>query len=140
MLRAVNVRLGLAALLAGLIVAALPATAPRADAYQPWGSTYSTDKILRSGCRYYTFNYRVHPPRGPWAAEIFLTNPRGRGIASKAIASNSDPRTGRLAWRLCRASLIYGRYRIGMKITYQESIYENREGWVRPSFFRMKRR
>ncbi len=139
MLRAVIVRLGVVALLAGLTVGALPATTPRAEAYVPWGSTYSTDKILRPGCRYYTFRYRVNPPRSPWAAEIFLSNPNGRGVGSKAIASNSDPRTGRLAWRLCRASLIYGRYKIRMKITYQESIYENREGWVRPSYFRMRR-
>lgn len=139
MLRAAILRLGLVALLAGLTVVALPATSPRADAYQPWGSTYSSDKILRSRCRHYTFTYRVTVPSNDWAAEFFLSNPNGRGVASQGILSNSDPARGRLSWRLCRNSLVYGRYKIRMKVTWAESTYENREGWVRPSYFRMKR-
>jgi hypothetical protein len=137
--RAVIARLGALALVAGLALVALPAT-PRADAatFQPWGRASASDKVLRPGCRHYQFRYVVNPPSNHWAAEVFLSS-RGQGLASRAFASGADPARGRSSFRLCRQSVTYGAFKIRMKITYRKSFYENGEGWVRPTYFRMVR-
>ena len=139
MVRAVIARLGAIALVTGLAVVALPAT-PGADAatYQPWGRASASDKVLRPGCRNYQFIYRIDPPGDEWAAEVFLSS-RGKGLASRAFASNADPARGRSSFRLCRQSVTYGTFKIRMKITYRKGYYENGEGWVRPTYFRMVR-
>ena len=137
MLRAVIARLGAAALVAGLGVVALPG--PPAGAYQPWGTAVSTNKVLKPRCHHYPFRYRINAPSDDWAAEIFLTNPRGVGIASQALLSNADPDRGRASWRFCRNSTSYGRYKIRMKITYHDENGDNHAGFVRPTYFRMVR-
>ncbi len=95
--------------------------------------------MIKRSCHYYPYRYVVDPPTDQWAAEIFLVGPRGGGIASAAIDSASDRARGKRFWRLCRASVISGRYKMRMKITWQRG-FDRHEGWVKPSHFRLRRR
>jgi len=130
------------ALTAGLLVASVPA-APAKPSYQPWGATRAPDKVLRGGCHKYRFHYRVDAPSSSWAAEFFLVNRRGVGIANAAVMSEADPAKGWLRWTICRPSTVFGRHKIRMKVTYnpkpKDPTADNVSGWVKPSFFRLKR-
>ena len=109
--------------------------------YKPWGTTKSKNHVLRSGCHNYAYRYRINPPNGDWAAEIFLSGPTKVKIASAALISESDPAKGVLQWRMCRPSVTYGRYKMRMKITYRTgpSGFGLVTGWVKPSFFKLTR-
>ena len=123
---------------AGLLLAAgslVPATSVD---YVPWGRTAAVDQLLKPGCRHYHYRYRINPPKNDWAAELFLVGPRGGNISSAAFATGSDPAVGRETWRLCRASIVPGRYKIRMKITWRDH-YDKYQGWVKPSYFRLQR-
>ena len=76
-------------LAAGLVTAAPPA--PAQPDFKPWGATRAPDQTLRPGCHRYRYHYRVSPPTNSWVTEFFLVSPNGRGLASYAIASESDP-------------------------------------------------
>ncbi len=110
-----------------------------ATAYRPWGSTSAKNQVMKPHCAHYGYRYVVDPPSDEWSAEIFLKGPRGGGIASAAIDSRADPARGRALWRLCRPSIVAGRYTMKMKITWLRG-YEKHEGWVKPSHFRLRRR
>lgn len=128
-----------AALLAsGLVGAGQPAAG--ADGFKPYGSSGAPDQKLRKGCRAYTYRYRVTVPSDEWAVEIFLVGPKGGGVASGAFLSAADPDVGTAKFRLCRPSIIAGRYKIRMKVTYKEGLETFEEGFVKPSFFRLERR
>lgn len=127
-----------AALLSGALVAGTTATAAASPTYHPWGTTSSKDHVLKQGCHSYPYSYRITAPSDDWAAEIFLVNPNGRALASAAVLSESDPEAGTLRFRLCRASTVFGRHKIKMKVTWQRD-RETTDGWVAPSTFRFKR-
>jgi hypothetical protein len=130
------------ALAAGLLVAAAPSADAQPD-YKPWGSTRAPDQVLRNGCHKYRFHYKITAPTHSWAAEFFLVNPNGRGLTSSAVLSESDPEQGWLRWTICRASTVYGRHKIRMKVTYnpepEDPTADNIDGFVKPSFFRLTR-
>ncbi len=129
-------------LAAGLVTGVPPAAAH--DHWKPWGATRAPDQTLRPGCHRYRYHYRVSPPTNSWAAEIFLINRKGRGVASMAIDSASDPKRGWRKWTICRASTVYGRHKIKMKVTYnpqpKDPTPDVIAGWVKPSKFRLTRR
>jgi hypothetical protein len=124
---------------AGLLLAAglVGSSAAQAD-YEPWGATSAANQVLKPSCAHYVYRYRVQPPVNDWAAELFLIGPEGGKIASAALDVNSDPAVGREHWRLCRPSLMPGRYQIRMKITWLDG-YDKYEGFVKPSYFRLQR-
>jgi hypothetical protein len=129
-------------LAAGLMVAAAPPTA--ADHHwKAWGSTRAADQTLRAGCHKYRYHYRVDPPTNSWSAEVFLVNRNGRGITSMALDSASDPAAGWRKWTICRPSTVYGKHKMRMKVTYnpepEDPTADNIDGWVKPSYFRLKR-
>jgi hypothetical protein len=95
--------------------------------------------VLKQGCQRYRYRYRVTAPDDEWMAEVFLIDPRGRGVGSRSFHTPEDPATGAPAWKLCRATAGYGRYTIRMKVTWSDG-YENHSGWVKPTYFRMTRR
>jgi len=132
-----------ALLLAGGLVASVPPAATAHDHWKPWGATRAPDQTLRPGCHRYRYHYRVTPPTNSWSAEFFLVNRNGVGVASAAIDSASDPARGWRKWKICRASTVYGRHKIKMKVTYnpepEDPTPENIEGWVEPSRFRLTR-
>ena len=124
---------------AGLLLAAgslVPATSVD---YVPWGRTAAIDQLLKPGCRHYHYRFRVNPPTDNWAAETFLIGPKGGKISSGALLAPSDPSPGRATFRLCRPSIIAGKYKIRMKITYKDG-YDKYEAFVKPSYFRLMRR
>lgn len=128
------------ALATGLLVSAAP-SAPAAPHYKPWGAVRAPDQVLRDGCHRYRFHYRITAPTDSWAAEFFLVNPNGRGITSTAVLAESDPARGWLRWTICRPSTVYGRHKIRMKVTYNpqpsDPTADNKDGWVKPGFFRL---
>jgi len=113
------------------------------DNPKTWGSTRAPDQVLRKGCHRYRYHYRVNVP--DWAGEVFLVNPNGRRIATDVVFVASEPRSGwrRFTTDICRASTPYGRYKIQMKVTWNpdegDPTPDNIDGFVKPSFFRMKR-
>ena len=153
MIRTRTVALPLAGLLVGLLLAlaAAPAgawwpfgpdqPANGSDPSRPatWGRTSSADHVLKKGCERYRYRYRVTAPDREWMAEVFLVDPRGRGVGSRSFHTPADPAQGAPRWKLCRATAGYGRYTIRMKVTWSDG-YEQHSGWVKPSYFRMTRR
>lgn len=125
---------------AGLLLVAAGLVGSTAEAaYKPWGSTRAADQVLKRSCAYYPYRYRINPPVDDWAAEIFLSGPGGVPLASAALDVDSDPASGRQHWRLCRPSISPGRYKMRMKITYIRD-YQKFEGFVKPSYFRLRQR
>lgn len=124
-----------ALLMAGLLVDAEPAHAD----YVAWGSVHARNQKLRPGCHGYAYTYRVHPPTDNWSAELFLVGPRGGKVGSATYVFNTDPAAARAVWRLCRARIVAGRYKIRMKVSYVDG-YDLVEGWVAPMYFRLSRR
>ena len=124
---------------AGLLLAAGLVSSSSGAAYEPWGGTSAKDQFLKRSCAHYPYRYRIDPPVDDWAAEIFLSGPNGVPIASAALDIDSDPAVGKEHWRLCLSSITPGRYKMRMKITYLDG-YEKFEGFVKPSYFRLKRR
>jgi len=123
-------------LLAGFLVAAGPAAS-----VDPLGTATARNQVLHRGCHSYPFKYRVSPPpyTSTWSAEIFLIGPSGRKVASAAFLSPADPTTGKSAWRLCRAALVAGKYKMRMRVTVID-IYDLDTSWVKPTTFRLTRR
>ncbi|MCW2797642.1 hypothetical protein [Nocardioides sp.] len=116
------------------LVMLLAGTATAAGTY--WGTTGAPDRVLRAGCHNYPYHYRVRPHGHDWSAETFLVDPTGDGLSSGAFDPDSDPRTGRSHFRICRASTRAGRFTIRMKV----SIYDGpnpRVHWVKRSHFHL---
>ena len=114
------------------------AAAP-AQAYKDWGHTRAPNGTLERGCNNYPYRYVVDPPRDEWQAETFLIDPRGRRLASGTFDSGSEPNRGKARWRLCRASTSPGRFKIRMKVTWYEATGDPHVGWVKPSYFRLRK-
>ena len=112
--------------------------AARTTEAQSWGSTSAPDQVLRRGCRDYRFSYRITTPNDEWQAEVFVSDPRGRAIASVTLDAGINPRRAVRTFRTCRASTTYGRFKLRMRVTYTVG-YEKHAGFVRPAYFRLTR-
>ncbi len=123
-----------------MLALSLAAAGPIAAA-EPLGTTSARNQVLHQGCHDYPFTYRVNPPRDTttWSAEIFLIGPGGVNLASAYLLSPEDPTRGKLAWRLCRASITPGRYTMRMKVTLI-NIYDVVTARVKPTTFRIRHR
>jgi len=111
-------------------------------AYKNWGRVRAPDQKLRKGCRLYKFRYRVAPPAGDhWMAEIFLRRPDGVALGYKTyLTDKPDPVSAKRRFKVCRNSTTFGRHKLSMKVTWYDSKNEPHSGWVRPAYFRLKRR
>ena len=139
---------GAALLLSSGLMVSTPTTAaaPGYDIDNPktWGATRAPDQVLKRGCHRYRYHYRIDVP--DWAAEIILVNRRGVEITNDVIFHVTEPRKGWRRWstEICRASTVYGKHRIKMKITWDpdkgsDPTPDNIDGWTKVSTFRMKR-
>lgn len=117
--------------------AAGPTASSRMDATS-WGSTRAPDQVLRAGCRNYRFAYKITTPNDNWQAEMFISDRKGRAIASVLADAASQPRQDVTTFRTCRASTTPGRFKIRMRITYTEG-YDKFVGFAKPSYFRLTR-
>jgi hypothetical protein len=103
-----------------------------------WGSTGAPDRVLRHGCHHYRYHYLVRPHGHDWAAETFLVDPRGDGLASGLFDPDSDPKRGHGNFIICKASTRPGIFTIRMKV----SIFKGPDPtvhWVKKSHFRLRR-
>jgi hypothetical protein len=113
-------------------------TAP-ADAGNPdLGRLWAGDKVLRQGCHNYRYQYRVTSAAEEWSLEVYLRDPTREIIASNTKDSMVDPKRGHGTFRFCRYNTQPGRFKIRGKLTRYDG-YEQKVGWVRPGFFRMRR-
>jgi hypothetical protein len=114
--------------------------APRVD-HEPWGRLRAPDQTLKAGCGKYFFRYRVNPPRDEWLAEMFVMNPDRVAVYSTAQDSGFHPNRGKIRFTLCSASTSYGRHKLRMRITWYEDdpAQTSHTGWVKPSYFRMRK-
>ncbi len=123
-------------LLSGFLVTAGPATA----ASDSLGITRAPDQVLHAGCHGYSYTYRITPPANTstWSADLFLIGPKGGKVGSAYLLSPADPASGKRVWRLCRASIVPGKYTIKMRVTSID-IYDLTTTWVQPTTFRISR-
>jgi hypothetical protein len=125
-----------------LLAALLPqqtATAPQqARGAADYGHTAAPDGRLRRGCRAYPFRYRLTLPSDDWTLEVFLRDPRGRGLASRAFISDSDPAAQRSRFRFCRYSTQPGRFTIKALAHWYDDRGAGHEVWLAPSRFRLR--
>lgn len=122
----------------GVGVSQAASAAPAADTTgaASWGSTKAPDQVLRKGCRNYRFAYKITTPNDEWQAEMFISDRKGRAVASVLADAGSQPRQDVTTFRTCRASTTPGRFKIRMRVTYIEG-YEKHVGFVKPSYFRL---
>lgn len=134
-------RAKLLAIVCGLMLAMSLVAAGRVAAAEPLGTTSARTQVLHQGCHAYPYSYRVNPPPDTttWSAEIFLIGPRGYKLASAYFLSPEDATRGKSAWRLCRASITRGRYKMRMKVTFIDT-YDVATSRVKPTTFRIKLR
>jgi hypothetical protein len=129
-------RLLAATVLAGLVALA---GAPPAGAWTTrFGHVGAPDRVLRPGCHHYRYHYLVRPHGHDWAAETFLVDPRGDGLASGLFDPDSDPKRGHGNFIICKASTRPGIFTIRMKV----SIFKGPDPtvhWVKKSHFRLRR-
>jgi hypothetical protein len=124
---------------AGVMLAAGLVAPPASADYKPYGATSATTQELKPGCDFYYYRYRITVPSEDWGAETFLIGPHGGRVASGVLLPHSDPVAGRARFRMCRPSLVAGRYKIRMRVTFKVD-YDTFEGNVAPSHFRLVRR
>jgi hypothetical protein len=123
-----------------LMVWPLAAGTPAVGA-DPLGVTRARNQVLHPGCHGYAYSYKITPPAytSTWSAEIFLTGPKGARVGSVYLLSPADPASGKRVWRMCRASIIPGKYTMKMRVTTID-IYDLQTTWVQPTTFRISRR
>ncbi len=133
-----------AAPLAALASTATPGAVHEPSArptYKPYGKAWSKRHVLRKGCKFYSFSYRVNPPTDEWTAELFMVNPNGRNLLSLMIDSNADPAKGTRRWstQICRRSTVFGKHKIKMKVVWTTKKRGNLHSYVEPTTFRFVR-
>ena len=122
-------------LTAVLMVVALPGALAGNEEY---GRTWARDKVLRSGCHEYRYQYKVKSPEHEWALETFLLDPNKKKVGSGQKLFNADPRRGSDTFRLCRNATVPGRFKIRGKLTYDDG-YQEYVVWIKPGFFRLRK-
>lgn len=112
-----------ALLLSGLLTPPPPlgeSSSGSAPAVEPAGSTAASDRVLRKGCRRYSFAYAVETPTDDWTLETSIRDRTGRAVASHALLGPGDPKAGRQSFTLCRWATRPGRFRIHAELTSYE--------------------
>jgi hypothetical protein len=139
-------RVGAGVVLGSLLGALLVVAPGGSDAafavdHKPWGRLKAPNQTLEAGCSKHFFRYRVNPPRDEWLAEMLVMNPDGDAIYSTAQDSEFHKNRGKIRYTVCSASTSYGRHKLRMRITWYEDDPAStpHTGWVKPSYFRMRR-
>ena len=120
-------------LTAVLLVVALPVALAGNEEY---GRTWARDKVLRSGCHEYRYQYKVKSPEHEWALETFLLDPNKKKVGSGQKLFNTDPKRGSDTFRLCRNATVPGKFKIRGKLTYGA---DDKVVWIKPGFFRLRK-
>ena len=125
-------------LLALVVVTVSPAEAAKDRPFAQYAKTTRGDGVLKQGCNNYRYGYRITPPKeaSTWALETFLTDRRGKTIASGGILQGADPKKGHDRFRFCRENTVPGRFKLRGKFTYKVG-FETFDGWIDPTFFKL---
>ena len=131
--------LGLLAALA--LVTVSPARAAGDHPYAKYAETFRGDGTLKQGCNNYRYRYKLTPPKDAdtWALETFLTDRRGKTIASSGILDGADPKKGTDRFRFCRENTVPGRFKLRGKFTYKVG-FDTFDGWIDPTYFKLTTR
>lgn len=108
--------------------------------HHEWGSVTAPDAKLRKGCRSYSYQWALQPPEGDWGLELFLVGPGKENLGSAAHLVGHDELNGTARFIICKATTTYGRFMIRGKLSVQNGPNEYDEGWVKPAFFKLKKR
>lgn len=111
---------------------------PSAEQFAAWGSFTAPTYRVRKGCHDYAYTYEITPPEEEWAFEIFLTDPRGVGVASDVVIAGANPTSATRVFTLCQSTAVPGVYRITGRLTYDD-YPDQYVGWVTPHEFTVKK-
>jgi hypothetical protein len=113
--------------------------APAEAGHARLGKLWAGNKVLEPGCHNYRYQYHVRARAVEWSLETYLRDRTGQTVASNAKDSEINRKRGQGRFRLCRYSTKPGRFKIIGKLTRYNG-YEQRTGWVKPGYFRMRLR
>lgn len=112
--------------------------APTPAQWRAMGHLSSGNAKLRSGCHKHTYHYRITPPSSQWALETFLTDPKGKHLASDVILSGADKKSGTKSFTICKSNTRTGTFTIKGKLTYE--VYpDEHSGWITPTHFKLSK-
>jgi hypothetical protein len=103
------------------------------------GRTWASDGVLRNGCHYYRYEYKVRARGSEWSLELHLKDPTGETIASNVKDASINAKRGHGKFRFCRYSTTPGRFKIKGKLTRYDG-HEQTVGWIKAGTFRLRRR
>jgi hypothetical protein len=134
--------LALALALVGALVLTLAPSVPaqaKARTMAEYAHTFRGDGTLHDGCRNYRYKYKISPPEeaDTWALETFLTDRRGKTIASGGVLEGADPLKGKKRFRFCRQNTVPGKFKLRGKFTYKVG-FDTFDGWIEPTYFRLR--
>ncbi|HEX5861508.1 MAG TPA: hypothetical protein VFY58_06675 [Nocardioides sp.] len=92
------------------------------------GSVRSPDGVLERGCQTHPYRYRVRPGGSDWSLEVFLSNRRGKRLATGYEWKGKDPRRGRGRFEFCSQSTSPGRFTVRSRLTWDDGAYH--EKWL----------
>ena len=108
------------------------------DVHPEWGSTSAPDGVLRRSCHTYPYSYALTPPqKGDWALEVFVVGPKGKRLASGALAEGFDPEKGSDTFRICKPTTHPGVFKIKAKFSNLDGD-DLVEGYLPVSRFRLR--
>lgn len=128
----------LAFLLAAAMVVVSPTAASSAEVEPGWGRIVVRDAVLRPGCHEYQWRYRLSPPAEEWAVDLVLLGPGRARLASDQLLSESEPRRGTRAFRICSVTTRPGRFVVRAKVTVRDG-WDQEVGQLPPERFRLRR-
>jgi hypothetical protein len=102
-----------------------------------WGTVTAKSGVLRRGCHTYTYRYAITPPEGVWAIEVFISGPGLKHVAAGAFLDGYDPRSGTGHYKLCKATVHYGRFKIETKLSIDDGAGHITEGRLPRDTFRL---
>lgn len=107
---------------------------------QASGRTWARDRVLRQGCRRYSFRYDIQVPSSDWSMEISIVDRRGKAVSAHAFFGPAHDKTARARFGLCRAATVPGKFRIRTTLHWYDDPSEPIKVDVPVSRFRLSRR
>jgi hypothetical protein len=104
-----------------------------------WGAVSAENGVLKRGCHTYRYSYAITPPEGIWAIEVFISGPGIKHVAAGAFLDGYDPEAGTGHYKLCKATVHYGRFTIQTKLSIDDGAGHLTEGRLPDDSFRLHR-
>lgn len=101
-------------------------------------SVSSRNGVIDPGRQSHSFRYRVDTAEEFWSLELFLTDSRGRPVASAYQNVGADPKVGRDVFRFASHAIRPGNFTIRAKLTWGD--YDRAEKWLEPRTIHLRKR